>query len=81
MKIEILAFGIIKDIVGCPSLQLEIEGEIISVKQLRNELEERYPQFKSLSSYMIALNNSYARDEEKINSTDEIALIPPVSGG
>ncbi|MEX0314736.1 MAG: MoaD/ThiS family protein, partial [Allomuricauda sp.] len=32
-------------------------------------------------SLAIAVNNNYATDEESIDSYDEIALIPPVSGG
>jgi molybdopterin converting factor small subunit len=30
---------------------------------------------------MIALNNEYATGEEQIGENDEIAVIPPVSGG
>jgi molybdopterin synthase sulfur carrier subunit len=44
-------------------------------------LEHNYPPLKELASYMIAVNNNYASDTQTILSTDEIALIPPVSGG
>jgi len=44
-------------------------------------LGKAYPELGKLSSLAIAVNNSYAQDEEEINSYDEIALIPPVSGG
>jgi molybdopterin converting factor small subunit len=30
---------------------------------------------------MIAVNNEYALDDDRINENDEIAIIPPVSGG
>lgn len=81
MEINILAFGIIKDLVGGPIFQIELNCEDLSVKELRVNLEGIYPNLKSLSSYMIALNNRYAEENERIKSTYEIALIPPVSGG
>ena len=41
----------------------------------------RYPKMKALSSMMVAVNNSYAPDDLELKEGDEIALIPPVSGG
>ena len=80
MVINILAFGIAKDIVGGTSLSISI-GDTRTVKHLRQALETRYLEFSKLSSYMIAVNNSYANDEQFISENDEIAIIPPVSGG
>ncbi|NJB35632.1 MoaD/ThiS family protein [Croceivirga sp. JEA036] len=82
----ILLFGVTKDIVGSPSLSIpttNITGKPIpkTVKELKEFLFKRYPAMKNLSSLAIAVNNNYAKDEESINSYDEIALIPPVSGG
>ena len=82
----ILLFGVTKDIVGSPSLSIptsSITGRSIpkTVKELRVFLGKAYPELGKLSSLAIAVNNSYAQDEEEINSYDEIALIPPVSGG
>lgn len=34
-----------------------------------------------LSSYLIAVNDEYAGSALAINEKDEIAIIPPVSGG
>ncbi len=82
----ILLFGVTKDIVGSPSLSIptvSVTGKSIpkTVKELREFLNKSYPELGKLSSLVIAVNNSYARDDEQINSYDEIALIPPVSGG
>ncbi len=79
MKINILAFGIAKDIFGGPAIEVEINGS--SVDQLKSVLEERFPKLKQIASYMVAVNNEYAEDETVINERDEIAVIPPVSGG
>jgi molybdopterin synthase sulfur carrier subunit len=48
---------------------------------LRNMLETQYPRLKQIRSYMVALNNEYTQGGELIQATDEIAIIPPVSGG
>ena len=82
----ILLFGVTKDIVGSPSLSIptaSITGRSVpkTVKELRAFLGKTYPELSKLSSLAIAVNNSYAQDDEQINSYDEIALIPPVSGG
>jgi molybdopterin converting factor small subunit len=34
-----------------------------------------------LASYMVAVNNEYADDTSLVTQRDEIAIIPPVSGG
>ena len=80
MNIKILVFGIAKDIVGGSSADVAII-ENMRVQDLRALLEEHYPRLKQLSTYMIALNNEYAKGDELINERDEIAIIPPVSGG
>ncbi|HEY3430774.1 MAG TPA: MoaD/ThiS family protein [Cyclobacteriaceae bacterium] len=80
MKCKIKAFGISKDIVGGKLVELEVpEGK--SVADLKKELFEKYPDFNALKSLYIALNNEYADDHALLKEGDEIALIPPVSGG
>lgn len=79
MKVNVLAFGIAKDIFGGPSVRVELKDtELAGLKQV---LEERYPKLKQIASYMVAVNNEYASDSQKISERDEIAIIPPVSGG
>lgn len=48
---------------------------------LKAALEQQFPRLKQLRSYMIAVNNEYAQDGGPITEADEIAIIPPVSGG
>ncbi|MGL6022222.1 MAG: MoaD/ThiS family protein [Chitinophagaceae bacterium] len=36
---------------------------------------------QNLSSLMVAVNQTYAEDKTRLFPKDEIALIPPVSGG
>lgn len=79
MKIKVLAFGIAKDIFGGSAINLNIDGN--TTVDLKIALEKQYPRLNQLRSYMIAVNNEYASDDRALTETDEIALIPPVSGG
>ena len=81
MILKLLAFGIAKDILGGPSLDMEITGDAITAAGLKALLQQNYPRLKQLSSFMLAVNNGYANGDERITQTDEIAVIPPVSGG
>jgi len=79
MKVNVLAFGIAKDIFGGSTIMLDVQGNTAS--DLKATLEQQFPRLKQLRSYMIAVNNEYAGDNRTIDETDEIAIIPPVSGG
>jgi len=80
MKIKILAFGISKDIFGSSSVALELANDS-TVYNLKYLLEHQYPRLQQLASYMVAVNNEYALPGDTIHERDEIAIIPPVSGG
>jgi molybdopterin converting factor subunit 1 len=77
---KVLAFGIVKDIFSNSMVNVDIEDST-TVNKLKTLLEEKYPQLDQLGSYMIAVNNEYASIDEVIHEEDEIAIIPPVSGG
>lgn len=80
MKIQVLGFGIVKEIFSSSSIVQEVP-EQTTVFQLKQELERQFPELKKLRSYFIAVNQEYAGDHVEIASADEIAVIPPVSGG
>jgi molybdopterin converting factor subunit 1 len=80
MTLEILTFGIARDIIGSSVLTIElVEGA--NVDDLKRQILERYPRFIDLSSLMIAVNAEYGNENTVLREGDEIALIPPVSGG
>jgi len=80
MKVNILAFGIAKEIFDGSSINFELTDKS-AVSDLKQSLEEKFPRLKQLSSFKIAVNNQFASLDEIISETDEIAVIPPVSGG
>jgi sulfur-carrier protein len=76
---KLRAFGITKDILG--GKELLIQADASTVGDLRGVLKEKYPELTALKSLMVAVNSTYAEDSQPLLETDEIALIPPVSGG
>ena len=80
MEINVLAFGIAKDIFGASTVNIQLTNDA-TVSNLKYLLENRFPKLKQLTSYMVAVNNEYALDGDMVHQRDEIAIIPPVSGG
>ncbi len=80
MQIEILLFGILRDVVGENKLHREIVPGI-SLTNLRQDLMVDYPSLEQYKNYAIAINEAYAENGYTIQENDIVALIPPVSGG
>ncbi len=80
MEIELLAFGIAKDIFGNGIQKITVTYKC-SIKDLKQELISKYPKFQDLASFAIAVNSEYQADDFVLSVKDEIAIIPPVSGG
>lgn len=79
---NILFFGIAKDIVGSSAIILSDEQKRpMTVAALKKKLVEDYPEFSKLNTMVVAVNSEYATDDVTLNGTEEIAIIPPVSGG
>jgi molybdopterin converting factor subunit 1 len=80
MNYKILLFGIAKDIIGKQEIELKIPGSV-KVQDILARLKADYPRLKDLNSLVVAVNNEYAETNDGVKEADEIALIPPVSGG
>jgi len=80
MELEVIAYGIARDILGHPHLKLVVATPL-TVAALLEELKSRYPAFRELASLAIAVNASYATPEQVIVAGDEVVIIPPVAGG
>ena len=80
MKITILLFGILRDVIGENRLVKALTKNS-SLEELRQELVKEFPQLNKYKNYSIAVNEAYAENEYVIKENDVLALIPPVSGG
>jgi len=81
MKVTALFFGITRDLTGCPREEMEIPaGE--SVGDLRRRLEGRFPRLETVAdSLVVAVNQEIAARSAPLHEGDEVAFMPPVSGG
>ena len=77
--IKVKLFGIAKDIAGTGDLS--ISENLADVNELLLLLKEKYPAFNILSSLLVAVNEEYASNDTALVEDDEVAIIPPVSGG
>lgn len=79
-KVDLKFFGPARDIVGETNVTLEIdEGETLG--GLAGILSEKYPKLGAALGIRLAVNRKYAALDHKLSGGDEIAVIPPVSGG
>jgi molybdopterin synthase sulfur carrier subunit len=76
----IKCFGIARDIFENDELIVE-KSTVKTVADLRLYLNNKNEQISKIKSYFIAVNQEYADDQQSITENDEIAIIPPVSGG
>jgi len=81
MRIRLLFFGILKDLAGRSIDTLELP-EGATVRELLAKCESEIPRLKDLlARSAIAVNKDYACAETELKENDEVALLPPVSGG
>jgi molybdopterin synthase sulfur carrier subunit len=80
MKLNIALFGITKEIVGQPEVAYSLPPAT-KVSELTERLKNDYPRLQELRSFVVAVNSEYAEEEYELQENDEVALIPPVSGG
>jgi molybdopterin converting factor subunit 1 len=81
MRVTILYFGVLKDVMGHRSAVMEVAdgSSVADVLAIHYGLAKVS---KSLSeSLAVAVNQEYARAEDVLKDGDEVALLPPVSGG
>jgi molybdopterin synthase catalytic subunit len=78
MKHTVRLFGPARDAAG--ACEAEVEGA--TVAEVLAGLAERFPALREmLAVSAVAVNCEYAQADRALSPGDEIAVIPPVSGG
>lgn len=78
---RILFFAHIKDATGCDSVELAPSSSL-NGEQLWVKLLEKFPALAAhKKNVRLTRNWEYADEQTVILDADEVALIPPVSGG
>jgi MoaE-MoaD fusion protein len=81
MKVRILFFGVLKELAGKPAEEMDIPEEA-SIREVVAAYAKQIPRFTEiLPSIAFAVNQHYVAPDTKLRAGDELALLPPVSGG
>ena len=80
MRIKIRNFGIAREICGGPVTEIEFQKNG-TAGELKAQLIALFPRLGGLDSFLLAVNAEYSESGTVIGENDEIAVIPPVSGG
>jgi MoaE-MoaD fusion protein len=81
MRIKVRYLGMMKEIAGRDAEVIEIRDGS-HVGDLYSELQQRFPKLRDFRrSIALAVNYEYTDAETVLADNDEVALIPPVSGG
>ncbi len=78
---RVLFFAQLKDATGCDSVELALPSPV-NAERLWAELLKQFPKLAPhRPAVRLARNGEYAAPDTPLAGADEIALIPPVSGG
>jgi MoaE-MoaD fusion protein len=81
MRVRVLFFGVLRELSGNAVDEIEMPDGA-SVREVIAHYTSEIPQLKQLlPSVALAVNQQYAGLETVLHAMDEIALLPPVSGG
>ena len=78
--VRVLLFGAAADRAG--TRETSVQAGEITLKELWPLLIERHPGLSPMRGTLaFAVNGEYAREEDRVSPGDEVAVLPPVSGG
>jgi MoaE-MoaD fusion protein len=81
MKVSVRLFAGLHDLVGLRELEMEL-ADGATVADLRRQLVSQYPAVEPLMNALVcAVDEEYVSNDHHLRPGDEVALIPPISGG
>jgi molybdopterin converting factor subunit 1 len=81
MRVKVLFFGMLKEMLSSEDQTLDLPQDA-TVDTVLGHYRERWPhQPKLWSTLAVAVNQNYAKGSCRLREGDEVALLPPVSGG
>jgi len=85
IRVKIKLFASFKDILGCPSLEVELSkgAKIADLCSILAEKDEKWHEIfsQARNKVKVACNQQMADMDCTLSSDDEIGFFPPVTGG
>lgn len=75
-----MSYGGLTDITGSDALGFAIPQQAFTVAKFKSLLLARYPALEG-KTFRIAVNERFVEGQFEVGSGDNVALIPPFSGG
>ena len=80
MRISVRFFAMYRERAGTSQVDMDLE-EGATPESLLVQLQGAFPSLSPVRSALIAVNSEYADPNAPLHEGDEVAFIPPVSGG
>lgn len=84
MRVKLLCFGVLKDLLGLATEEVQVpEGSTVAdlLRNLERRTSNSTMDAKVWHSLAVAVNREYSPAGTVLRDGDEVALLPPVSGG
>ena len=81
MKINVLFFASCREAIGMKEFVLDLDSGV-TIAGIRTRIISQFPQLAGVSKALqFARNSEYVAEDTPLYDGDEVAIIPPVSGG
>ena len=81
MQVQVIYLGMLREIAGCEREVVHLRDDA-NLAELYTDLQQRMPKLQDFrGAIVLAVNYEYASGSVVLRDNDEVALIPPVSGG
>lgn len=82
MQVTVIFYGVLKQDVGTKQQALDLPGDTPTVGALADVLAARYPNVATrLPTVAFAVHDALVARDHVLREGDQVALLPPVSGG
>jgi molybdopterin converting factor subunit 1 len=82
MRIRVKLFAVLRDRANTSDLTIDLDNDRATVAQARDAVASQLPALRELMPRVaFAVNQEYVKPDAPLRDDDELALIPPVSGG
>jgi MoaE-MoaD fusion protein len=81
MIVTVHLFASAREIAGKASIEVTL-SDAAQISELKAVISSEYPSLANIvSRSQIARNQEFTTNDERVYASDELAIIPPVSGG
>lgn len=77
MKVNVLFFGVLAEVTGT---EIKVYGDVKSIENLKQRVTNDFPEIIHYK-FNVSLNNEIKHSDASLKDNDEVAFLPPFTGG